>query len=99
MWPPRDIAEGFSRPVQVLLLLPTVQLSQLSNAGGSYPCPPRRNITIPDTGQCETLVRPGRHSRVVHVMPRHHNTSSKHDRSNCRASTGPLSGPVLNPTR
>lgn len=30
MWPPGDISEGFSRPVQLLLLLPSVQLLQLS---------------------------------------------------------------------
>lgn len=50
-------------------------------------------------GQYETLVRPGRRSHVVQVMPRHHDTSSKHGISICRASTGPLLGPVLNPTR
>uniref|UniRef100_A0A674HCD8 Uncharacterized protein n=1 Tax=Taeniopygia guttata TaxID=59729 RepID=A0A674HCD8_TAEGU len=30
MQPPGDISEGFSRPVQLLLLLPSVQLPQLS---------------------------------------------------------------------
>lgn len=33
------------------------------------------------------------------VRPRHHDTSSKHDINTCRARTGSLLGPVLNPTR
>lgn len=98
-WPPRDITDGFSGPMQLLLLLPRVQLSQLSHIRGSHTCPPSRNITMPGTGQRETLIRPGRCSRVAQVMPGHHDTSSKHDISICRANMGSLLGPVLNPAR
>lgn len=99
MWPPRDITDGFSRPVQLLFLLPRVQLFQLSHIRGSLLCPPSRNITMPGTGQRETLIRPGRCSRVAQVMPGHHNTSSKHDISICRANMRSLLGPVLNPAK
>lgn len=66
--------------------------------GGPIPAL-RRNITMPGTGQRETLVGPDRCSHGVQVMTRHHDTSSKHDINIGRASMGSLLGAVLNPTR